>query len=241
MADRTDFYEGLHSYKSRWGVIRRFVFTREQTLYHHAVRDTGQLDDETDDPDRLGLGRARVHCLRGRTGIDGPPLGRGRAVSHRVRLARGRAHIVDGIDGVFARAARVDQVLPWFDGGLIDLVVDYLTYVVAPALILHRAHLLPGGCGIPAAATILISSLYHYGRTDIKSEDWYFRGFPAFWNVVVFYLYLCEASQAINLTVVIVLVALTFVPALWVHPLRAAELRRVNVGVVCVTGPRSTS
>ena len=75
-----DFYEGLHSYKSRWGVIRRFVFTREQTLYHHAVRDTGQLDDETDDPDRLGLGRARVHCLRGRTGTDGPPLGRGRAV-----------------------------------------------------------------------------------------------------------------------------------------------------------------
>ena len=80
----------------------------------------------------------------------------------------------------------------------------------------------------------LSSSLYHDGRTDIKSEDWYFRGFPAFWNVVVFYLYLCEASQAINLTVVIVLVALTFVPALWVHPLRAAELRRVNVGVVCI-------
>lgn len=137
----------------------------------------------------------------------------------------GLALIVDGIDGPLARAARVDQVLPRVSGVRLDLIVDYLTYVAVPAFALVRAELLPEAFRLPVAIAILLSSLFHVADRDSKTEDGYFVGFPAIWNIVCLYLFAFMPPPLLALVAILVLVAFTFVPIHYVHPLRVERLR----------------
>jgi phosphatidylcholine synthase len=130
------------------------------------------------------------------------------------------ALIVDGIDGPLARWVGVKQRVPGVDGTTLDLVVDYLTYVFVPAVLIYRAGLLPDGLAAAGAAAILLSSLYTFARTDMKTEDNFFRGFPAEWNVVAFYLFVLQPGRIAGAIVVGLLSALTFAPVHFVHPLR---------------------
>ncbi|HXA37970.1 MAG TPA: CDP-alcohol phosphatidyltransferase family protein [Phenylobacterium sp.] len=136
------------------------------------------------------------------------------------------ALMIDGIDGPLARWSRVDRVTPTISGATLDLVVDYLTFVFVPALFIYRAGLVPAPLALAATILILVSSLYHYARSDLKTEDNYFRGFPALWNLVAFYLFACRAPQAVGFAVVCLCAALTFLPVLFVHPVRVREHRR---------------
>ncbi len=130
------------------------------------------------------------------------------------------ALIVDGIDGPLARWAGVAQRAPGIDGATLDLVVDYLTYVFVPAVLICRADLLPAAFAPIGAAAILLSSLYTFARTDMKTEDNFFRGFPALWNVVAFYLCMLQPGRTAGAIVVVVFAAATFAPIHFVHPLR---------------------
>ncbi|HEX8621955.1 MAG TPA: phosphatidylcholine synthase [Allosphingosinicella sp.] len=130
---------------------------------------------------------------------------------------------VDGIDGTLARAARVKEVVPRIDGEAFDLIVDYLNYVFVPAVFIWRAALVPPSLALPLAAAILISSVYVFVRRDMKTEDNYFRGFPALWNVVVFYLYAAQPGPAAGAVVVILFAILSFAPIVFVHPFRVRE------------------
>jgi phosphatidylcholine synthase len=131
--------------------------------------------------------------------------------------------IVDGVDGSLARWARVKQRLPRIDGDTLDLVIDYLTYVFVPALFIWRAELVPPGLAPWLAAAILVSSLYVFARTDMKTDDGYFRGFPALWSVVAFYLLVLQVSPTVGAAVVVVLVIMTFAPIHFVHPFRVRD------------------
>lgn len=131
--------------------------------------------------------------------------------------------IVDGVDGSLARWARVKQRLPRIDGDTLDLVIDYLTYVFVPALFIWRAGLVPPDLAPWLAAAILVSSLYVFARTDMKTEDGYFRGFPALWSVVAFYLFVLQPGAGIGAVVVVLLVAMTFAPIHFVHPFRVRD------------------
>ena len=133
------------------------------------------------------------------------------------------ALFVDGVDGSLARWARVKEKAPRIDGDTLDLVIDYLTYVLVPTLFLWRAELIPPTLAPWLAAAILISSLYVFARTDMKTDGGYFRGFPALWNLVAFYLFVLQASSAAGAVVVVVLVAMTFAPIHFVHPFRVRE------------------
>ena len=94
---------------------------------------------------------------------------------------------IDASDGAFARAVHAKQVLPWFDGELLDNVIDYLCYVVVPAAVMVQPGLLPASAAGPVAAVVLLSSAYGFCRTDAKGViDHYFQGFPSYWNVMVF-------------------------------------------------------
>ncbi len=104
------------------------------------------------------------------------------------------ALVVDGVDGPLARWAGIANRMPAIDGATLDLVVDYLTYVFVPAVLIYRAGLLPEGWSAVGVAAILLSSLYTFARTDMKTSDNFFRGFPAVWNVVAFYLFFLEAA-----------------------------------------------
>lgn len=146
----------------------------------------------------------------------------------------GFALIIDGIDGSFARLARVDERLPRFSGERLDLVVDYVTYVFVPALALVRAGFLEGSLGLVFAALILLSSLFHFADLASKSDDYSFVGFPAVWNVVAFYIFALATPPWLTYAIVASAVVFTFVPMRWVHPLRVARLRFVTLMVTLV-------
>lgn len=137
----------------------------------------------------------------------------------------GLALIVDTVDGPLARRLKVATLLPRFSGERLDLIVDYLTYVVVPAYALTEAPLLPEATRLPAAAAILLSSLFHVADLNSKTEEGYFVGFPAIWNIVVLYLFALGLSPFASLVVVSGFVLLTFVPLFAVHPFRVSRLR----------------
>ena len=133
--------------------------------------------------------------------------------------------VVDATDGVLARAARVSQHIPWFSGAKLDDIVDYLTYVFVPALIVWQAQLVPSGWTIWVAAGILLSSGFGFNREDAKTADHFFTGFPSYWNIVVFYLLVAQWPLLVNAGVLLTLVALVFVPIRYIYPSRTAVWR----------------
>lgn len=142
--------------------------------------------------------------------------------------------VVDAVDGAYARWVGVETVLPKFDGMLIDFVVDFLTFVIVPTMLLLRAELVPPGLGLAAASLILLSSCYHYSNTGMKGEGYFFDGFPAWWNVVVFYLYVAGFAPRVNFAVVALLAVTTPLPIKYVHPIRVRELRPLNLAAATV-------
>jgi phosphatidylcholine synthase len=139
------------------------------------------------------------------------------------------AIIVDSSDGVFARAADVKGRLPWFNGAKLDDVVDYLTYVFVPAVFIWRSLLVPDAWSIPVAGAVLLSSAYGFNREDAKTTDHLFTGFPSYWNIVVFYLYVMHGTQEFNAIVVLVLAVLVFVPVRYVYPSRTPQWRPLTL------------
>ncbi len=137
----------------------------------------------------------------------------------------GAALVVDGIDGTFARALRVGEALPRISGEVLDLIVDYLTYVIVPAYALAMSGLLPEGLGWPLAGLIALSSAFYFADTAMKTAEGGFRGFPAIWNIAAFVLFVVAAPPLVNVVVVLGLVVATFAPFVFVHPLRVRRLR----------------
>jgi phosphatidylcholine synthase len=146
----------------------------------------------------------------------------------------GAALIIDGLDGPMARKADVSRYAPRFDGAVLDLVIDYLTYTVIPALLVYRFGLVPSGFEIPAAAYIMLTSLYCFGNREMKTGDLYFSGFPAVWNVVVLYFYVLETGPWANLAAIAVLGILTFVPFKYVHPFRVRMWRPLTLAITAL-------
>lgn len=136
------------------------------------------------------------------------------------------AMFVDGTDGTLARLADVHRGVPWFDGALLDNIVDYLTYVFAPIVLLRQAGFLPSGwAGTLVAALPLLSSCYQFCRTDAKTEDHAFLGFPDYWNVVAFYAVVLDASVPVVTAVLVACTVLVFVPVRFLYPSRTTVLR----------------
>ena len=150
--------------------------------------------------------------------------------SDRVALgAMFTATIVDATDGVLARRARVKDVLPEIDGGRIDDIVDYLTFVFLPLLLLDAAGGLSRWAVFPVAAVVLVSSMYGFVSPDAKTSDHFFTGFPSYWNIVVLYLLLFGAPPGVNALVLLVLSALVFVRIGYVYPSRTRTLRTLTL------------
>ncbi len=133
------------------------------------------------------------------------------------------ALVVDGVDGSLARWARVQERAPRIDGATLDLIIDYLNYVFVPAALIWRAGLVPEGAAPWLCGLILVSALYNFARTDMKSEDWYFLGFPALWNVIALYLLVGRPGEGWGAAIVCLFAALTFAPVHFVHPFRVRD------------------
>src|SRR2546423_538044 len=139
------------------------------------------------------------------------------------------ATIVDSTDGVLARAARVKETLPSVDGARIDDIVDYLTFVVLPMLLLDRFGFLPSPIALLIVAMVLLSSAYGFSSSDAKTSDHFFTGFPSYWNIVALYLYVFAVPPAVGAVIVILLSVLVFVRIGYVYPSRTPVLRGLTV------------
>jgi phosphatidylcholine synthase len=151
-------------------------------------------------------------------------------------LCLGLALIVDGADGPLAREFKVAQVLPRWSGDTLDLVVDFTTYVFVPAFAVVASGLMPDVLAIPSGVIVVITGAIYFADRRMKTEDNYFRGFPAVWNLAAFYLYLLQPPEWIGFAGVVALAVLTFLPVKFLHPLRVARLRWLNVALLAAWG-----
>ena len=146
------------------------------------------------------------------------------------------AVVVDSTDGVAARAARVSERLPWFSGAKLDDIVDYATYVFVPALFVWRALLVPDRWSVPIAAAMLLSSAYGFSREDAKTPDHFFKGFPSYWNAVVFYLFVARWPSEVNAAILATLSVLVFVPIRYVYPSRTLQWQPLTLVLGVIWG-----
>ena len=142
--------------------------------------------------------------------------------------------IVDGVDGFLARWADTKTYAAKFDGALMDNVVDYFTYVVVPALFLYESDVLPPGWGIVGACAILVASAFQFSQTDAKTDDYFFKGFPSYWNIVAIYALILGLNPWVNLAIILFLVVLVFVPIKYVYPTRSTQLRTLTLVLIAV-------
>src|SRR5580700_4244341 len=146
----------------------------------------------------------------------------------------GVALAIDAVDGPIARRLDVVRVLPNWSGEVLDLVVDFVTYVFVPAYAITASGLL-----LPLAAPLLgigivVSSALYFADRRMKSDDNHFRGFPALWNAAAFYLFLLHLPPALGSLGVAVLIVLTFAPFNVLHPVRVVRLRGLTLSLVAI-------
>lgn len=140
------------------------------------------------------------------------------------------ALLIDSTDGTLARRFRVSEILPMFDGRRLDDIVDYLTYVFAPVLLLWSGGYLPGGtAGTIIAALPLLASSYQFCRVDAKTDDHFFLGFPSYWNVVAFYVIVFGLTPATVALIFAICSLLVFVPIRYLYPSRTTAFRSLTL------------
>jgi phosphatidylcholine synthase len=146
----------------------------------------------------------------------------------------GVALVIDAVDGPIARRLDVAHVQPNWSGDVLDLVVDFVTYVFVPAYAITASGLL-----LPVAAPLLgvgiaVSGALYFADRRMKAADNHFRGFPGLWNVAAFYLFLLHLPPALSSFGVAVLIAVTFAPFHVVHPVRVVRLRWLTLLLIAV-------
>lgn len=146
------------------------------------------------------------------------------------------AVLVDATDGTLARWTRVKELIPQFDGDRLEDIIDYLNYVLVPSFLLIRADLLPENDALWIAALPLLASAYGFCQKEAKTADHFFLGFPSYWNIVAFYMYVLQTPQWMNAFLIIVFSTLVFVPIRYLYPSRSPVFRTLTIIVGTVWG-----
>jgi len=141
----------------------------------------------------------------------------------------GAALIIDAVDGTMARHYRVEETVPHIDGAVLDLVVDFLTYVVVPLVALWRSGLLETSIAVAVCAIVCAASALYFADRRMKTHDLWFRGFPAIWNILVFYMLVLRPGPLLSTIAVVLAAGMMFAPVVVVHPLRVIRLRLVTL------------
>jgi len=159
------------------------------------------------------------------------------------------ATAIDATDGWFARKAGVKHVLPAFDGSALDNLIDFQTYVTLPLLLLWRAETLPQAMGWLLLLPLLAGA-YGFSQVNAKTDDGFFLGFPSYWNIIAFYLYMLNAPPAVAAGIIVLFSALTFVPTHYLYATRGgpfavlinvgAPIWFVTLGLALLAGNRSS-
>jgi phosphatidylcholine synthase len=148
----------------------------------------------------------------------------------------GLALVIDAADGPLARRLEVARTMPRWSGETLDLVVDFTTYVFVPAYAIVAGGVLPAWSAAIAGVCIVASGALYFADRAMKTPDNYFRGFPALWNIAAFYLLLIRPPPLLGLAFVAMLVAATFVPFPFIHPMRVRRHRAFNIALLLLWG-----
>ena len=143
----------------------------------------------------------------------------------------GVTFFIDGIDGTLARAARVHVTAASIDGAILDLVIDFLTYVLVPVVALWRSDLMPTEASFWIGLVVTIASALYFADTRMKTDDLWFRGFPATFNILVLYLFVLRPPWLVSAFLLLSASALMFTPIVFVHPLRVARVRGLTIAM----------
>ena len=140
--------------------------------------------------------------------------------------------VVDGTDGMLARYVEVKKRVPWFDGALLDNIVDYLTYAFTPMVLLWSAGYLGTGTSATVLAVVpLVASAYQFCRVDAKTDDHLFLGFPSYWNIAAFYVVVLDLRPTSTAVLLLVCAVLVFVPIGYVYPSRTTTLQGLTLAL----------
>ncbi len=139
------------------------------------------------------------------------------------------AFIVDGVDGPLARKYGVETNWARVDGVILDMMVDYLTYIFIPAFALFKSGLFPGWTGWVAIIIIVFASVIYMADKGMKTPDKSFMGFPAAWNMLVIVIFATEPNFWVSLSLVALLAVAMFLPLKFVHPVRTKRWRAITL------------
>lgn len=148
----------------------------------------------------------------------------------------GVALVVDAVDGPLARRFATKERAARYDGALLDLVVDFVTYVFVPAAMLLRPEVMAEPYGLIAGLIVTLTSALYFADTAMKTDDWWFRGFPAVWNIVVFYIVAFAPPSWLALAIILIATVLMFVPVVFVHPVRVRRWRWLTLAMLALWG-----
>lgn len=130
------------------------------------------------------------------------------------------AILIDAVDGMFARMVKIKEVVPEINGELLDNIVDFFNYTLVPCFFLLVTNLVPESWRIFCVTVITFASAYQFTQVDAKTSDHFFKGFPSYWNIAVFYLFFWQMDSMTNMGILLVLAILSFVPIKYVYPSR---------------------
>ncbi len=152
-------------------------------------------------------------------------------------IAMAAATFIDSSDGALARLVNVRARTPSFDGSLLDNIVDYLTYTVAPVFLMLEAAIIPDTWpGLWLACFVMLASAYGFCQINAKTADHYFRGFPNYWNLIAFYLYCLGLPTAVAAAILAIFGVLVFVPIKYIYPSLTVPLRPITIAYGLVWG-----
>ncbi len=146
------------------------------------------------------------------------------------------AMLVDGFDGMLARWAEVKKYANGIDGALLDNILDYVNYVLVPAIFLIEADVLPESVRLLAACSILLTSAYQFTQTDAKTDDHHFKGFPSYWNVAALYMLLMNLPVWVNFGFLMLFNVMVFIPIKYIYPSRNRYLRTFTLAFTYLYG-----
>ncbi|QFI14385.1 phosphatidylcholine synthase [Borrelia sp. CA_690] len=143
--------------------------------------------------------------------------------------------IIDGIDGTMARKLRVKELIPEIDGTLLDNITDYLNYTFIPVIFFYLGEFIEEKYKLAICIGILLSSAYQFSRTDAKTNDNYFRGFPSLWNLFVISNIIFKIGQITNLITILICIIISFIPIKFIYPSKTKELRKITIPLTIIS------
>ncbi|QFP42069.1 phosphatidyltransferase [Borrelia miyamotoi] len=144
------------------------------------------------------------------------------------------AIIIDGIDGTLARKLKIKELIPTINGELLDNIVDYINYAFIPTIFFYYSNFIKNEYKTMVCIGILLATIYQFSRTDAKTSDDYFKGFPSLWNFLIIFNTIFTINQITNLSIIILCIIFSFAPIKFIYPSKTKEFKHITYPITVI-------